>query len=144
MSAYNNGPSPIRFRDYRELIALWKTDPHIRLSGADSPGGIRAFLRRNRGLSLKYAEDGEIVAALLCGHDGRRGYFHHLFVRPDRRRRGLARILVERCLSALRERGIEKAHIFVLPSNEGGQAFWRSMGFYIRPPEDVLMYSKDV
>ena len=71
----------ITFRDYDEMIALWKTDPHIRLSSADSPGSIRVFLKRNRGLSLKITEGVKIAATMLCGWDGRRGYFHHLFVR---------------------------------------------------------------
>lgn len=134
----------IRGRDYDEMIELWKTDPNIRLSSADSRDSIRAFLRRNRGMSLKIVESHRIVATVLCGWDGRRGYLHHLFVRADSRRRGHGAALVDEACRRLAAKGIAKVHIFVLPGNETGQAFWRASGFFRRPETDVLLYSKDL
>jgi len=126
------------------MIGLWQNDPGIKLSGADSKKNVAFFLRRNRGLSLKAVSGDKIVATILCGCDGRRGYFHHLYVAPGYRRQGIARVLVEGCVANLKKLGIEKAHIFVLPTNMDGQRFWESTGFYRRQSEDILMYSRDL
>lgn len=134
----------IRSRDYAEMIALWKTDPHIRLSSADSPDNIRLFLKRNRGLSLKIMEEGQIAATMLCGYDGRRGYFHHLFVRRESRRKGYGSALVEEACVRLKKKGIDKVHIFVLPDNEEGQSFWKRCGFFRREESDVLFFSRNL
>ncbi len=134
----------IRAGDYDGLIGLWQKEPGIKLSEADSKRNIAFFLRRNRGLSLKAVSGDKIVATILCGSDGRRGYFHHLYVAPGYRRQGLARALVEGCVTKLKKLGIEKAHIFVLPTNADGQRFWETAGFYRRHAEDILMYSRDL
>lgn len=136
--------SAIRLGDYERIIELWKTDGNIRLSAADSRKNIRLFLLRNRGMSFKIREDGRIVATLLCGNDGRRGYFHHLFVDPAYRKRGYGTLLVETATARLKKAGITKTHIFVLPGNELGKTFWESIGFYRRSETDVLFYSRDI
>lgn len=64
-------------QDYDEVLALWRTSEGVGLSDADSDEGVARFLDRNPGLSF-VARDGEhLVGAVLCGHDGRRGYIHH-------------------------------------------------------------------
>ena len=116
-------------QDYAEVLALWRTSEGVGLSDADSREGVARFLKRNPGLSFA-ARDGEhLVGAILCGHDGRRGYIHHLAVSKSHRRRGLGRALVERCLSALRRAGIDKCHIFVFADNQDTIAFWKSIGW---------------
>ncbi len=49
-----------------------------------------------------------IVGCLMAGHDGRRGYLQHLFVVPERRRAGIGKALIERCLAELERLGIKK------------------------------------
>ena len=57
--------------------------------------------------------EGQLIGTVLCGHDGRRGYIHHLMVHPDHRRKGLGQSLVSRCMFALTRIGIQKVHLFV-------------------------------
>ncbi len=115
--------------DYEEVLALWQASEGVGLSDADSEESIARYLHRNPGLSF-VAHDGEhLVGAVLCGHDGRRGYIHHLAVSERHRRRGLGRVLVERCLSALRRDGVDKCHIFVFADNRDTIAFWKSIGW---------------
>ena len=105
-------------QDYDEVLSLWQASEGVGLSDADSEEGVACFLDRNPGLSF-VARDGEhLVGAILCGHDGRRGYIHHLAVSKPHRCQGLGRALVERCLSALRGDGIGKCHIFVFADNQ--------------------------
>jgi ribosomal protein S18 acetylase RimI-like enzyme len=80
-----------------------------------------------------------IVACIMSGHDGRRGYLQHLVVHQDFRRNGIADALVENCLSSLEKIGIRKSHVDVLKSNEAGADFWRRQGWTLR--EDIDRYS---
>jgi ribosomal protein S18 acetylase RimI-like enzyme len=129
-------------RDYDEVAGLWQSSQGVGLSDADSREGVARFLERNPGLSF-VARDGEhLVGVVLCGHDGRRGYIHHLAVSKSHRRKGLGRALVGRCLSALRQDGIGKCHIFVFGDNQDTVAFWKDIGWTQRV--ELLMMSQYV
>ena len=84
--------------DYEPVYALWKASEGIDLSDADSKEGIKHFLEHNPGLSFIAVQDKQVVGAALCGHDGRRGYIHHLAVAKSHRRQGIGKSLVGRCI----------------------------------------------
>ncbi len=128
--------------DYEEVLLLWKGAQGIGLSAADSPENIAVYLKRNLGLSFVATADGGIIGAVLCGHDGRRGYIHHLAVSEPYRGQGIGRGLVERCLTGLQTEGIDKCHLFVFTDNELGQGFWRRLGF--QPRTGLTICSKDI
>jgi ribosomal protein S18 acetylase RimI-like enzyme len=69
------------------------------------------------------------VGAVLCGHDGRRGYIDQLAVRKSHRRQGIGKALVARCLYNLMRIGIHKWHLFVLEDNRDAIAFWKKLGW---------------
>lgn len=126
--------------DYEAVLALWQASDGVGLSDADAPDQIGRFLERNPGLSLVALVDDELVGAVLCGHDGRRGYLHHLAVHPDYRQRGIGRQLVQRCLAKLGEAGIQKCHLFVFKDNEGARTFWQRTGW--TPRTELRMMSR--
>ncbi len=70
-----------------------------------------------------------LVGTNLAGHDGRRGFTHHLAVRQSHRRSGTGRQLVSLGLQVLRAEYIEKCHLFVYQSNREAIAFWLDIGF---------------
>lgn len=111
--------------DYDAAYALWQSVDGDGLSDADSRDNIHAYLDRNPELSLVVRADGELVATVLCGHDGRRGYLHHLAVAESHRERGIGSALVEECLAGLATIGIGKCHVLVHRDNEGGLSFWK-------------------
>jgi len=74
------------------------------------------------------SEEG-VARFLDCGHDGRRGYIHHLAVSKPYRCQGVGRALAGQCLSALRAAGIHKCHLFVFDDNQEAIAFWKKMGW---------------
>ncbi len=123
-------------------ISLWRTTEHIGLSSADEPAALAVFLDRNPGFSFVGLELDVVVGAALCGHDGRRGYLHHLAVVEGHRRGGLGRRLLESCLDRLRVAGIGKCHAFVFYRNPFGDRFWRPLGWQRR--NDILVYSRQV
>jgi ribosomal protein S18 acetylase RimI-like enzyme len=114
--------------DIEGALALWRATEGVGYGPGDTPAALARFLARNPGLSQVAVAGGDVVAALLCGHDGRRGLLYRLAVRDDLRRRGIARALVERALDGLRTEGIERCLLFVLGENEPAARFWESLG----------------
>ena len=126
--------------DYDEIIALWRATEGIGLNESDEREAIGAYLARNPDLSFVAVAGGRTVGAVLGGHDGRRGYLHHLAVTPDWRRRGLGRALVEAVLAELKQCGMLKCNIFLYAHNDTGRAFWENHGWVAR--EDLVLVQK--
>jgi putative acetyltransferase len=128
----------LSIEDWDVVHALWLATPGVGLSDSDSRAGTEAFLRRNPGMSAVACAGGEVVGAVLCGHDGRRGYLHHLAVAPAWRGRGLARRLVARCFEQLAAAAIPKCNVFLYADNADGAAFWEHEGWSARADLRVL------
>jgi len=133
---------PMTIDDYDEVLALWKACEGIGLSSADSRESIAVFLNRNPGLSCVARRDGQLVGAVLCGHDGRRGYIHHLAVNESCRREGVGRDLVAACLRGLQRIGVQKCHVFVFADNSDAIVFWRGIGWTRR--DELTMMSRSI
>ena len=130
---------PFVLTDYANVHTLWEACEGIGLhDDVDSRDGIAHYLERNPGLSFVARDGDRIVGAVLAGHDGRRGYLHHLAVHPESRHQGLGRQLVAAALAALKAQGIAKCHIFVFRDNPTGRAFWESCGWHLRNDIDLL------
>ena len=60
--------------DFDQVHALWMSIKGFGIRSVDdSKEGVERFLKRNPTTSVVAEEDGKIVGAILCGHDGRRG-----------------------------------------------------------------------
>ena len=79
---------PMTITDYEAVRALWTSCEGVGLNDADRPEALSAYLERNPGMSFVAQQGDAIVGAVLCGHDGRRGYLNHLAVSPAHRHRG--------------------------------------------------------
>jgi len=136
---------PLGDGDIAAARAFWPTVPGLGLSSADEPQALSAFFARNPGLSWG-AFDGEtLVASVLAGHDGRRGFLYHLAVAPSHRGLGFSTELMRRALEGLSACGIEKVHVLVLAHNEVGLGFWAAAarrGWHRRA--DLLLFSRDL
>ena len=132
------GVRPMFASDYDQLHALWLSTPGMGLNNLDdSREGVARFLARNPRTCFVATEQGfDLTGAIMCGHDGRRGYIYHTCVRADLQGNGIGRALVEAALDALKVEGIHKAALVVFSRNEQGNAFWERMGFTAR--EDLV------
>ena len=115
--------------DYDAAVALWNELDGVEIAEGDSREEIREYLERNRGLSRVAENDGAIVGAALCGHDGRRGWIYHLAVSPSFRGRGVGKLLLDDCMDGLRRAGIKRAIILVADDNPAGHEFWIRNGW---------------
>jgi len=127
---------------YEQVYSLWETCVGIGLSSADSRTNIQSYLERNPGLSLIAYDGNKIAGTILCGHDGRRGYIHHLAVQPHYRRQGIGRLLVDKCIATLQSSGIQKCHLFIFHDNTSGIEFWEGIGWTCR--KDIGVVSKNI
>lgn len=126
------GVRSFRIEDYDAVIALWRRTEGVGLNESDTRRAIAAFLRHNPHSSFVAEQGGRIIGAVLCGHDGRRGYLHHLAVSKRCRKRGIGRRLVDACLAKLRQAGIQKCNIFIFANNTAGMKFWSHTGWKLR------------
>jgi ribosomal protein S18 acetylase RimI-like enzyme len=68
----------------------------------------------------------DLVATVMVGHDGHRGWVYYLAVEPQKQRRGLGARMMREAERWLRDRGAVKLNLMVRHSNT------EAMGFYER------------
>ncbi|MDE6739935.1 MAG: GNAT family N-acetyltransferase [Lachnospiraceae bacterium] len=125
--------------DYEGVKALWLSIKGFAIRSIDdSKEGVTRFLNRNPGTSVVAVEDGKIVGAILCGHDGRRGCLYHVCVAKEYRRQGIGKAMVIHCMEALKKEKINKVSLIAFTVNDIGNAFWRQIGWTKR--EDLNYY----
>lgn len=125
--------------DYEKVYELWmKIKGFAIRSIDDSKEGVERFLNRNPGISVVAEEDGKIIGAILCGHDGRRGCMYHVCVDPEHRLKGIGKSMVVFAMEALKKEKINKVSLIAFTKNDIGNAFWKEIGWTKR--EDLNYY----
>ena len=132
-----------RIQDYDAVVGLWRRTEGVGLNESDTRPAIAAYLRHNPRFSFVAERNGRIVGAVLCGHDGRRGYLHHLAVARRHRQRGIGWQLVNACLAKLRQADIQKCNIFIFADNAAGMKFWTRTGWKLRKELRVMQIRLD-
>ncbi len=127
--------------DYDTVRTLWEQTEHLGFSQSDSKEGVERYLARNPGLSFIAEVEENLAGAIMCGHDGRRGYINHLAVAVGFRRAGIGRTLVERCVSELKGQGIIGCNLFIYNKNAPGILFWEELGWG-RPDDWGVMWRR--
>ena len=125
--------------DYNDVHDLWMTIKGFAIRSIDdSLVGVERFLKRNPTTSVVAIEEGKLVGAILCGHDGRRGCLYHVCVDPEYRRQGIGKAMVVFAMNALKEEQISKVSLIAFTKNDIGNAFWKTIGWTKR--EDLNYY----
>ena len=129
----------MRPEDYPGVYRLWNRIKGFAIRSIDdSEENILRFLERNPDMSYIAEEDGQIVGAVLCGHDGRRGSLYHVCVAEQYRMRGIGKAMVVFCMEALKAEEINKVSLIAFTRNDIGNAFWKEIGWTKR--EDLNYY----
>jgi len=128
--------------DYDRIYQFWMSIPGMGINNLDdSRESIEKYLLRNPTTNFIAENDsGEIIGAILSGHDGRRGHISHTAVKPTERKQGIGTALLKASLDALRVEGITKVTLTTFTKNEVGNAFWEAQGF--AKSEDITYRSK--
>lgn len=129
----------MKIEDYDQVYALWTKIRGFGIRSVDdSKEGVARFLRRNPDTSVVAVEEDQIVGAILCGHDGRRGCLYHVCVDPDWRMRGIGKAMVVYAMEVLKKEEINKVSLIAFTQNDIGNAFWKEIGWTKR--EDLNYY----
>ena len=124
--------------DVAEVVALWQACGLTR--PWNDPASDIALARKGANATVLLGREGDvIVATVLVGHDGHRGWVYYLAVSPDHRHRGYGRIMMDAAERWLRERGIEKLQLMVRPDNAGVKDFYHALGYGM---QERIVYAK--
>jgi ribosomal protein S18 acetylase RimI-like enzyme len=115
--------------DIAAVIALWQRCGLTR--AWNDPAADIALARKGTNAAVLLGrDDGALVASVLVGHDGHRGWVYYVAVDPDHRSKGHGRTIMTAAEDWLRARGIEKLQLMVRGDNAQVHAFYQSLGYY--------------
>lgn len=108
---------------------------------ADAVIHVRELLESKQSYGMEYVDDGKVVGFILgtsmLFHYGRTFEINDLAVDPAYQRRGIAKMLLERCLADMKARGIVGVHL--ITAGEGIlPVFYEKYGFK-KENEVILM-----
>ena len=129
---------PFKSDDEESVIALWRRCDLIR-PWNDPARDIERKLRVRPEWFLVGVLDGEIVATVMAGYEGHRGWLNYLAVAPEFQRRGFARAIVAEAEQLLRQAGCPKINLQIRSSNHGVIEFYRRLGYSV---DDVVSMGK--
>ena len=133
----------LQIRAYREsdqdaVVALWRGCGLVR-PWNDPVKDIHRKLQVQRDLFLVGTLDGRLVATVMTGYEGHRGWINYLAVAAECRKQGFGRRLMDEAEARLRAVGCPKINLQIRSSNAEVVAFYRSLGFDV---DDSLSMGK--
>ncbi len=124
--------------DEAAVISLWDRCGLLR-AWNDPKKDIQRKLAVRPDLFLVGTIDGNVVATVMVGYEGHRGWINYLGVCPDHQRRGLGREMMQAAEQRLRDCGAPKVNLQVRTGNQQVIDFYKSVGFQL---DDVVSMGK--
>jgi ribosomal protein S18 acetylase RimI-like enzyme len=130
--------APIGDADITGVIALWQAC-HLTRPWNDPAADIALARKGSNATVLIGRDSASIIATVLVGHDGHRGWVYYLAVDPEHRHKGYGRVMMDAAETWLRGHGIEKLQLLVRPDNSQMKAFYQSLGY---SEQERIIYAK--
>jgi ribosomal protein S18 acetylase RimI-like enzyme len=124
--------------DIADVITLWQACGLTR-PWNDPATDIALATKGSNATVLVGRDNDTIVATVLVGHDGHRGWVYYVAVNPECRNRGYGRAIMAAAEEWLRGHGIEKLQLMVRPDNGQVQTFYQSLGY---AEQERIIYAK--
>ena len=120
--------APIADADIGAVVAIWQACGLTR--PWNDPSSDIALARRGPNSAILAGRDGDtIVATVMVGHDGHRGWVYYVAVDPDHHGKGHGRTIMNAAEDWLRQAGVEKLMLLVRSDNTKVQAFYEQLGY---------------
>src|SRR5439155_5916937 len=130
--------APLEDADIGAVIALWQRCGLTR--PWNDPAADIALARQGANAAMLLGRDGEaVVASVLVGHDGHRGWVYYVAVDPQHRKKGFGRAIMTAAEDWLRACGIQKLLLMVRPDNTQVQAFYETLDY---DEQERIVYAK--
>jgi GNAT superfamily N-acetyltransferase len=124
--------------DVAQVIALWTECGLVR--PWNDPGRDIDFARSKPNSDILVGiADARLVASVMVGHDGHRGWLYYVSVLPALQGRGLGQATVRAAEAWLKERGIWAINLNIRSENAKVRAFYASLGYESR---DVIVMGR--
>ena len=124
--------------DEAAVIALWERCGLLR-PWNDPRKDIARKLAVRPDLFLVGRRQGQLVACVMAGYEGHRGWMNYLAVDPDHQRRGYGRQIVAAAEALLEASGCPKINLQVRTNNDSVIAFYQRLGYVV---DDVVSLGK--
>lgn len=119
---------PYRPADEAKVVQLWE-DCGLTRPQNDPAKDIARKLSVQPELFLVGLSNDRIIASIMAGYEGHRGWLNYLAVSPDLRQKGLGRQMVYAAEKKLGELGCPKINLQVRVSNAAARAFYQKIGY---------------
>ena len=116
--------------DQLEVIRLWEACSLV-VPQNDPAADIACKLQVQPELFLVGVMQAAIVATVMVGYDGHRGWINYLAVAPELRRCGIGRSMMAAAERELRKLGCPKINLQVRKTNTDVIAFYRRLGYSV-------------
>lgn len=124
------------------VIALWEACGLTRPWNDPVADFARALAGEHAAILVSRAGD-TVVASVMVGEDGHRGWVYYLAVAPERRRAGLGALMMRAAEDWLRGRDVPKIQLMVREGNDDALAFYASLGLERQPVVTLGRFLKD-
>ncbi|MGH9031311.1 MAG: GNAT family N-acetyltransferase [Acidimicrobiia bacterium] len=125
--------------DVDDVLALWRR-AEAAPSATDDRASLLRLLEIHPDALMVADEDGRLIGTAMVIFDGWRANLYRVAVVPERRRRGLARALVEEGERRARARGARRFSAIVLAAEVPAVGFWEAAGY--RPDPRITRFTK--
>ncbi len=130
-------PGAMRIRlaeapDREAVIAAWEAAGLTR-PWNDPVADFERALGGATSAMLVGLEGDSLVATVMLGDDGHRGWVYYLAVREDARGRGLGREMMGAAEAWLRARQVVKVQLMVRDTNDDVRGFYEALGYEVTP-----------
>jgi ribosomal protein S18 acetylase RimI-like enzyme len=119
---------PFRIEDEAAVVDLWTRCGLVR-PWNDPHKDIARKLSQHPELFLVGTLDGQLVATVMAGYEGHRGWINYLAVAPEQRRAGHGRTLMAEAERLLRAIGCPKINLQIRRGNAAVSAFYAALGY---------------
>ncbi len=119
---------PYRRSDCPHVVALWHACDLV-VPWNDPERDIETKIAFQAELFLVGEHAGELVASVMVGYEGHRGWINYLAVAPAHRRAGAGRQMMEHAENVLRRLGCPKINLQVRAGNQDVVRFYEGLGF---------------
>ena len=124
--------------DEATVVRLW-TDCGLVVPWNNPIRDIQRKLKLQPEMFLVGCLNGEVIATVMAGYDGHRGWINYLAVHPDHQREGIGRRMMKEAENRLRAAGCPKINLQVRRSNAAVIEFYERIGF---KRDDVVSLGK--
>ncbi|BAY34474.1 GCN5-related N-acetyltransferase [Nostoc carneum NIES-2107] len=129
---------PCQEQDEEQVINLWYRC-NLVVPWNDPKQDIQLKLQVQPELFLVGLIEDEVIATIMAGYEGHRGWFNYLAVTPEYQRQGIGKYMVEQATIKLKSLNCPKINIQIRNSNIDVIQFYKHLGFKI---DDVISMGK--